>query len=511
VLQAKIAAQIGKKVAARLIEGTRDRASVDSDGLIEREYSAIRSTEHDSLTAFKRAVYGKYIHAKHLALIDWHLEQVTKYVETDGKEGIGQLIIAVPPRHGKTLTVSRLYPTWHIGRNPSHRIMAVSYGQSLANRNSRFARNLLRKKQYKEIFPHTKLASDSRSVLSWDIEGTDGEGGMEALGVTGASAGKGAHILIVDDPIKNRKMAESLTYRESIWDSFNDDFRTRLEPSGATIVMATRWHEDDLTGRLLKNEPGEWVVLNLPALAVDEDIEGNKFIDPLGRNVGEALWPERYNKERLEAIQKKRGDYSWSSLFQQMPMPSEGGIMKAAWFKPFVRVIPETVRAVRYWDLAMSEKTSADYTVGLRIELGKNGEHYITDIAREQVEFGKLPEFIAGVMITDGPSVHQGFEDKGFMTRAVKAVAKDPRLSKHVIKGYEVDGDKRTRALPFAARAQLGLIHLKQADWSQAYVDEAKGFPYGAHDDQIDASSGAWGMINEEPRKPPTASTTRWA
>ncbi len=498
MLQARLAASIGKKVAQRLL----------NPSIVETELSA----ERDSLTAFKEAVYSRYTHAKHLDLLDSYLEQVTKYVESGGKEGIGRLIIAMPPRHGKTLTVSKLFPAWYLGRNPSHRVMAVSYGQGLANKNSRFARNLIRSKQYQEIFPHTKLAQGSRAVQSWDIEDTNGEGGMESLGVTGASAGKGAHVLIWDDLIKNRKQAESITYRNSIWDAAHDDFLTRLAPGGAVILMATRWHQDDPTGRFLKQEPDKWTVLNLPALAVENDA--------LGRDIDDALWPERFGKVDLLEKKASLGPYGWTSLYQQDPKPSEGGIFKAKWFQPYERTIPEMAREVRFWDLALSAKTTADFTVGLKMGVTRKGEHYITDVARAQVELvqtdvfsgemADLPKFIKDVMLSDGPAVHQGFENKGYMTRAIQTLLKDPKLAKFVIKGYAADTDKLTRALPFAARAAESLIKVADKPFASVLIEEFKAFPNGSHDDQVDAASGAWEMINEEPRKPLTASTSSW-
>lgn len=482
--------------AAALVAELWARLKPD-DGLIETKLSQ----EHESLTAFKLGVYRDYQRAAHLDLLDHHLEQVTRYVETRGAEGIGRLIVAMPPRHGKSLSVSKLYPAWHIGRNPNHRVMAVSYGQSLANKNSRFVRNLTRKNEYRHVFPHVRLARDSRSVMSWDIEDTAGEGGMDALGTDGGATGKGAHLLILDDLIKSRKQAESLTYRNAIWEAFINDLMTRLAPGGAIILMATRWHEDDPTGRAL-NMDERWTVLNLPALAAESD--------PLGRDVDGALWPERFPKETLLRIRDASGPYTWTSLYQQDPKPAEGGILKKSWFVPRVRTVPELVRTVRYWDLAMSSKTGADYTVGLKMALGKDGHHYIIDIVREQVELADLTKMLIDTIMSDGPDVHQGLESAGYMTRAIQEVAKDRRLAKYVIKGYPVHTDKLTRVLSFASRAALSLIHLKDERWANAYIDELSAFPNGAHDDQVDASSGAWLMINEEPRKPLVATTSSW-
>lgn len=458
----------------------------------------LRYPEQDSLTAFKQGMYRRYQHARHLQALDEHLEAVTQYVETG--EGIARLIVAMPPRHGKSLTVSRLYPAWHLGRNPRQRLMLVSYGQSLANKNSRFVRNLLRGKDYARIFPWTRLAPDSQSVMAWDIAGSMGEAGMDALGIGGGATGKGAHVLIIDDPIKNRAEAESQLYRNRIWDAWIDDLSTRLEPGAAVVLVATRWHEDDLSGRLLKQ--GGWHLLRMPALAEETD--------PLGREVGAALWPERYSEQSLGEQRDNAGPYSWNSIWQQRPQAAEGGIFKRGWFRPYLRVIPETVAAVRYWDLAMSERTSADWTVGVRMEMDRNGEVYITDVARERRELPHLPRFLADVMLSDGPEVKQGFEDKGYMTRAIKALVKEPRLANFVIKGYPAEQDKLTRALPFAARAALELVHVRDAAWADAYVDELASFPTGGHDDQVDASAGAWVMLNETKRKVDSR-VQRWA
>ena len=205
----------------------------------------------DDLTAYKQHIFRNYQHAPHLELIDTALEYVVDYVESGGTEGIGRLIIEEPPRHGKTLTVSRLFPTWALGRNPDHRVMLISYGHSLANKNSRMARNILKSPWYQTIFPGVELAKDSASSHEWDIEGH--EGGCDALGITGGATGKGSHYLIIDDPLKNRQEAESKVYRERAWDAYTNDLYTRLEPGGAIILTATRWHKDDPTGRVCKS------------------------------------------------------------------------------------------------------------------------------------------------------------------------------------------------------------------------------------------------------------------
>lgn len=454
---------------------------------------------YESLTEFAPVIYPQFERAAHQDLLDEHLEQVTRYVETRGAEGIGRLIIEMPPRHGKTWKTSVIYPIWHLGRNPDHRIMMVSYAQSLADVNSRMARDLTKEPQYFETFG-LELAHDNQSVRSWNLEGRTG--GCHALGIGAGAAGKGAHVLIIDDPHKGRKEVESIVSRDSVYDAYVNDLKTRLAPGGAVIIMATRWHEDDLTGRVLRDdrEDGDFVRLRLPALAEEDD--------PLGRAVGEALWEAWF--PRSELLKHKKHEYTWLSLYQQRPIAAEGNIFKENWFTAF-RVVPEIVRTVRFWDLAMSESTTADYTVGLKLGLGRNGEHYVLDVFRDRIELFDLPKRIKDVMLDDGVDVVQGFEKAGYMTRAIQQVAKDRDLHEFVMETFTPDRDKLTRALPVASRCALKLIHLKTADWNRDFVDELKAFNNGTHDDQVDAFSGAWTLINKPQRKKLTTEVKQYA
>lgn len=208
------------------------------------------------LSTYKQIVKHDYDRTPHLDLLDAHLMACTMYLESAGRKGINRLIIEMPPRHGKTLTTSQLFPTWHLGRNPNHNVMLVSYGATLAHDNSRASRNLIRDEYYSAMFPDTKLSDDRQAVDTWKV--SDHDGGVNALGITGGATGKGAHILIIDDPVKSRAEAESQVYRDRTWSAFTSDLYTRLAPNGVIIIMATRWHMDDLTGRALQLDEG-WV------------------------------------------------------------------------------------------------------------------------------------------------------------------------------------------------------------------------------------------------------------
>lgn len=452
-----------------------------------------------ALTAYKHQIHKRYHHAPHLAALDALLTSVTRYVETQGREGIGRAIIEMPPRHGKTLSTSRLYPTWHIGRNPDHRAILVSYGADLAEKNSRAARNLIASPVYQGIFDNVRLALDSKSASAWDIAGR--EGGLDAMGIGGGVTGKGAHILIIDDPIKNREQAESETWREKVWDSYTDDLYTRLEPGGAVVVMMTRWHQDDLIGRLLLREPEKWHRLTLPAFAKEND--------PIGRETGAALWSTRYPLSVLEDIKSTLGAYSWSALYDQNPIPSEGGLFKRANFKLIDSAPRNLKKQKRFWDLALSEKTSADYTVGVLMGETTDGDTVVLDVRRFQVEWDDVVGRIAAVAVQDGEKVDVGVETAFFQTRAVQKLLKRPELHNHNIKGYKPDTDKFTRALPFAARVGAGMVFVVRGAWMEDYLAELCAFPLGANDDQVDASSGAYLMLDSRP--PLTVETRRYA
>jgi predicted phage terminase large subunit-like protein len=384
-----------------------------------------------------------------------------------------------------TTTISRLFPTWHLGNNPEHRVILASYGASLAEKNSRYARNVLMLPRYQAVFPGVALDMASRAADAWDLAAPH-EGGLDAIGVGGGVTGKGGHIIIVDDPVKSRAEAESETYREKVWDWFTDDLYTRREPGAAVIVVMTRWHQDDLAGRLLNRQPGVWTRLRMPALAEpDDDLE---------RIEGAALWPDRYPLRELTNIRATLGEYSWSALYQQRPVPAEGGLFKRAAFHLIPRA-PEVARAVRYWDLAMSDRTSADYTVGVLLGQTEAGRLVVLDVARAQLDWSSVPSFMAETALRDGPDVALGFEEKGYMSRAGQELAQDSRLHNFSIWGFPKDKDKLTNALPFAARVGQGLVDIVEGHWAWEFIDELCSFPAGEHDDQVDAASGAYGML----------------
>ncbi|WP_432185488.1 terminase large subunit domain-containing protein [Streptomyces tendae] len=256
--------------------------------------------------------HGKEMQARHLDIIDRIYQRIA------AGERI-RAMVTMPPRAGKSRRTSRWGPTWYLRRQPDHRFMLASYAAHLADDHGRWIRNTIT-----EHAPTLgiDLKYGSQAANRFDIDGH--EGGMVTAGVGGPLTGRGAHVACVDDPFKGSEDAGSPTQRERVWDWWQSVLLTRLEPQGSVLLVNTRWDDDDLSGRLLKEEPEDWIVIDLPAIALEEG-------DPLGRQPGQALWPERYNEDDYARIRKSVGERVWWALYQQQPRPLEGGVWQWAW------------------------------------------------------------------------------------------------------------------------------------------------------------------------------------
>jgi predicted phage terminase large subunit-like protein len=448
-------------------------------------------------TAFKRVVWRRYQHAPHLAVIDRALVQVARYVETGGREGIGRLMLFGPPRHGKSMT-ARLFAPWFLGRNPDKRFMLLSYAASLAEKHSRASRNLIRSPFYQGVFPGVGLAEDSRAVDSWDIAAHDG--GMDAIGFGGSMTGKGAHVLFVDDAVKSREEAESAVIRDRTFDSFTNDAYTRLEPGGAAVIDMTRWHADDLAGRLLESMPGQWRTLRLPAIAEDND--------PLGREEGEALWPARYPLETLREIEAAIGTYAFAALYQQNPLPVGGRLFDTTRIEVMDHE-PECSDLVRFYDLAVTAKRRSDYTAGLKLGVTRDERLIVLDVWRGQRELPDVHEAIVQNAQLDSPRTRIRLEAEKAGIVGLQFLLRDARMRPYTVDAVPPEGDKFTRAGPVAARVNAGRLALVRGAWNRAFLDELAAFPVGANDDQVDALSGAYAMLSTKAR-PMSVGVTKW-
>jgi predicted phage terminase large subunit-like protein len=445
-----------------------------------------------SFTDFKQKLWQGYQDARHQQAIDALLSKVAEYVLSNGQRGVKRAMIFMPPRHGKTQSTSIYFPAWMLGQKPDLRIIMASYGALLAGRNSRAVRNLIQSTSYQSIF-QTRVSDDTASKNEWDT--TQG-GGVIAAGTGGAITGHGGKLILLDDVLKSRAEAESEVYRQNTIDWYTSDLLTRLEePNGAMLLIMTRWHMADLAGYLLENEAGQWDVLNLPALAEEND--------PLGREIGAALWPESYNEETLLDRKAKMGEYAFSSLYQQRPMPSKAGLFDVSKIT-IIELAPDKLETMRFYDLAATVKKHSDYTAGVLLGIDKDENIYILHVYRVQKSPVQVESDILQNAYLDGKETRIRLE-----AEKQGIVQLDYLLRKPELRGYRLDakapeGDKYTRATPIASRVNAGKVFMiRNSEWNHAFLDELAVFPMGAHDDQVDAFSGAYdGIANNVTMRP---------
>ncbi len=506
---------------------------------------------------------------KHQVYIYKHLKRIT---DGDCK----RLMIFMPPRHGKSELVTVRFPAYMLKQKPDTKIIIGSYGQTLANRFSRMVRSALAEDAFRENessgdpgtqkkvvdfgviegdsqfrmrdepeFKNCGLGSRNRSQdgsfeVSFHRKNSEAEwetpegGGVRAVGVGAGVTGYGANLIIIDDPVKSRAEAESETMREKVWNWFNDDIYTRLQPDGKIILIQTRWHEDDLAGRLLREaaeEGGEqWDVISLPALSEPPAVAGGltqstttaesqesslgntvssgEFSndqlqppataggsDPLGRAPGEALCPAWFDENSLDRVKRKLGGYSFAALYQQRPAPAEGGLFKRAWFRT-VNAAPPNLRWKRGYDLGISKNATADYTASLKVAYDGAGNLYIDGGFRRRIGYPEQRRYILGRIATENNTEH-GIELSANGNAVVQDLRNETSTRGRALRGVKVKGDKVTNALPWIALAEEGKVFLVRGPWNTDFIDEAASFPSGTHDDQIDAVSIAVRMHRE--------------
>tara|TARA_X000001382_G_scaffold94342_1_gene68841 strand:- start:1650 stop:3302 length:1653 start_codon:yes stop_codon:yes gene_type:complete len=405
-----------------------------------------------------------------------------------------RLMLFMPPRHGKSTLASIAYPAWHLGRNPKHEFISCSYSGSLAMSFSRKVRHLLREPLYKNVFTEAKLDPTSQSVEAWL---TTKGGGYVAAGVGGGITGKGAHVLVIDDPVKNREDAESDFNRDNVWDWYTSTAYTRLAPGGGILVILTRWHDDDLAGRLLRGAADggdEWEVVKYPAIAeADEEY----------RKMGDALHEERYNLPSLEKIQRAVGPRDWSALYQQNPVSDEGDYFTRDMIRYYDPADVDFSRMKFYcaWDLAIGQRDRNDYSVGLVVGVDEYDNLYIVDCVRGKFDGFEIVERILDLYEQWRPAII-GIE-KGHIEMALGPFLEKRVRERKLYEAYFKDlkpgrRDKEARARAIQGRMQQGMVRIpKDEVWTGPLVAELLRFPNGVHDDQVDALAWVGLMMAE--------------
>lgn len=441
---------------------------------------------------------GQWKRARHLELI----EQAC----LDCVNNAGRLILAVSIRHGKT-EFSRWFAAWYLGTHPDNRIILAGHEADFAARHGRAARDIL--SEYgPEVFG-VHVSRRSEAANRWDLERPH-TGGMLTVGVGGSPIGRGADLLIVDDPVKSYADAMSPLKRERLKEWWTGTMVSRIEPGGAVILIMARWHEDDLAGFLTRESDDEWTVLRLPAIAEADD--------PMGRKPGEALWPERYPLHELERRRREMsltlGEVVWLAQAQQRPTAPEGGMFpERRWAFMPAHEVPDGLRWVRAWDLAATED-GGDYTVGCRMARLPDGRFVIDDVVRGQWDSRRVRTEIAAAANRDPLSTHVELPQDPGQAGKDQAQQLVAMLAGRSVTARIQSGSKEVRATGYSAQQQAGNVVLVEGDWNGAWVAEHRGFPRGAHDDQVDAAATAFNFLAGTPAEPaqgksPAARTTR--
>jgi predicted phage terminase large subunit-like protein len=399
----------------------------------------------------------------------------------------GRLMVFMPPGSAKSTYCSVVAPTYIMGKQPDRRIILASYGQDLARRHGRRARQVVKSPGFAALWgcgvsPSTSAADE------WAL--TNGSEYL-ACGILSGITGNRAHGIVIDDPVKGREQADSPTIRAKTWDAYNDDLLTRLIPGGWVVLVQTRWHEDDLAGRILPkgyngesgmiecNDGKTWEVINLPAQAERPD-------DPLGRATGEYIWPEWFDAGHWDTF--KRQSRTWAALFQQRPRPDEGGIFKEAWLRARYGVIPVGAdMCIHSWDTAQKPGELNDPSVLTVWRLGRGvSGYYLQDVWRKQVDYPTLKRTVQAYAERDKPAAIL-IEDKSSGQSLIQDLRNSTSLP---IIAIEPLGDKTFRANEVSAMVEAGLVHLPElAPWLVDYEGEFFGFPLSTHDDQVDSTT----------------------
>ena len=473
-----------------------------SDRAVLRELAA-RQLARRTLLAFVQRMFPRYlpgwVHQELCHKLEVFLERVRQNESP-------RLLVAMPPRHGKSLLASQFFPAWGLGVDPTLEFISCSYALSLQTGFSRRVRGLLQSAEYRLLFPETELSPDAQNIEGWL---TTAGGGFKPAGRGGPISGFGANILVLDDLIKNAQEAESTTLRDSAWDWYVSTARTRLSPGGGILAVGTRWHHDDPMGRL---ELGggefadEFEVVRYPAIATSDEAH---------RKAGEPLHPERYDLRELRATQAAVGPGVWEALYQQNPTPEAGGYFDlqnlVAYDKP-----PELLRAFAAFDLAIGKKERNDYTVGIVGGLSMEGDLFLLDLVHARMDSIAIVDTIFDLH-TRYNTFRLGIEH-GQLGMAIKPLI-DARIQatktytlaiKDLMPGRS-DKEARARTLQGMIRQRRVFVP-RYADWVGEMKAEFTQFPDGKHDDMVDAASYLALMVADipPPRPVKTDATPKW-
>lgn len=462
---------------------------------IPREYQAEALLHARPLDLAAWLTAGRVAKPRHLQILSQLLTECALGVLPGGKRF---LLVEMPPRHGKSVLVSHWFPVWFLSHWPDKRVVLASYEADFAASWGRRVRNSLQ--EYADDLD-VAITDDSAAADRWEL--TEG-GGMVCAGAGGSITGRGADLLIVDDPVKNQEEAYSETYRRRTWEWWQSTALTRLEPGGCVVIVQTRWHQDDLAGRIRAEQGQEVYPISLPAIA--------GLGDPIGRQPGAALWPDRYDCDALAKIKQAVGSTVWAALYQQTPVADGGEIVKPIWWRYYDNA-PQCSHYLQSWDMAFKGTSDADYVVGQVWGLSGAG-CYLLDQIRGRFTFPETVRAVGALSEKWPQATLKLIEDKANGPAVIDSL-------RHAVQGLVAvtpKGGKLARAQAVTPLIEAGNVYLPRlAPWVGDFTAEFAAFPLGKNDDQVDAATQALDRLSHMVASyvaPPTApkeSTNAWA
>lgn len=438
----------------------------------------------------------------------WYHTLIANYCQKVLEGEIRNLMVFVPPQHGKSEIVSRNFPAWALGKFPDLKIVGSSYSADLAQQFSRSIQRTIDSNEYKELFPDTYLnGSNVRTnarggyIRNVDLFETVGHKGFyKAVGVCGGLTGTPVDIGIIDDPVKDAIEAYSETYRARVWDWYINVFLTRLHNDSRQIFIMTRWHDDDLAGRLLKKEPDKWTVLRIPAIR--ESLDDGNIMDP--RSVGDALWPEKHSIERLREAEA-RSPRTFSALYQQRPTIAGGNIIKYDWFRKISRAEFERLRQYEpihfFCDTAYTEKSVNDPTGIIGVcKIGFN--IYVVCGKKVNLKFPDLLAWLPKWILENGYTSESTLriEPKASGLSLIQSIERNTGIN--VTRTPTPKDSKEVRLNAASPTLECGRVYIVDDFFAEEFIEEVCGFPAKPHDEYVDVLCYAIDYYNNVEDKP---------
>lgn len=423
--------------------------------------------------------------------LEWFHRVIAEHCQMLLEGKIKNLMVFVPPQHGKSEIISRNFPAWALGRDPDLKIASCSYAADLSEQFSRSVQRIIESPEYQEIFPDTYLSTSLKAkndprtyIKNVDFFETVGHRGFyKAVGVGGPLTGTPVDIAIIDDPVKDAAEAYSLTYRQKVWEWYNTVLTTRLHNHSRQLFIMTRWHEDDLAGRILKAEADDWTVLVIPAICEKENDGGLS-----NRKVGEALWASHHSVQKL-AKQRARSPREFSALYQQHPVIEGGNIVKREWFKSITQSefyrIHNTEPIIFFIDTAYTDKSDNDPT-GIIATCKIGNDLYISHATKVQMRFPDLLRFIPRYVNEHGYTFRSTIriEPKANGISVIDQMKETTGLN--VTQTPSPRDSKETRLNAASPTVECGRVILVDGAWNEQFIDEVCGFPTKPHDEYVD-------------------------